>query len=104
MELTLDGKTYKSKKVTLLTLLKCESVEKKMKEARDKEDWDAYVSLSVERCGLFLEGDVSELSPDLLSPTDAGELDSFFISRLAEALPKSDSTNEISSGSKASTQ
>jgi len=98
-EITIDGKTYTAKLATLETLLRCEDIEKAMVKAREAKDYTLYRDLTVQRCELFLEGDVRDLASDRIAPSDMQELDSFFVKCLARNLKVSDGSNATSENS-----
>ena len=102
-EVVIKGKSYKAKFVNVHTLLKGQKLEEKMAKAVEKDDWALHTKLSLERTALFLEGDVSDLSPEKISPGDSMRLSDFFIERLAEDFPKSDSMSKTSLDSSVNT-
>lgn len=101
MEITINGKTYKAKPATLRTLIQDQKLSEKLVKAVDEDKWDLHEKLYVQRCGLYLEGDVSELRPTLLSPEQGVELAGFFISCLGLSTQKS---NELTKTSPSSTE
>jgi len=83
VEITIDGKTYKSKRATLETLMRCSDIESEMQKAKEAKEYDRYRDLSLQRCELFLEGDVRDLGSDRIAPAEMQELDGFFVRCLA---------------------
>lgn len=100
----IGGKVYTAKRCNVQTLLKDQKIGEKMMKAVEKDDWTLHTKLSLERAGLFLEGDVSGLSPEILTPVEGLALVDFFSSCLAEGMPVSDSTSKTLSSSINQTQ
>lgn len=101
-EITVGGKLFKAKKITLFVLLKTLKLEEKLNAASEKEDWTEYAKLWMDKVELYLEGETITLNPDNITPADYKRLNDFFTSCLAEVMPKSDATNETLQDSTAS--
>jgi hypothetical protein len=100
-EITINGKTYAAKKCTVRTLIQDQKISEKMEKAVEMGRWDEHEKLYTQRCGLYLEGDVSELKASVLSPAEGVELASFFLDCLGLRTQRSSESAETSEGSTA---
>ena len=103
-EITIDGKTYRAKRASMDTLIRCSDIEEDMRKAREAREYDKHRELSIKRCQLFLEGDDVELATDRIAPADLEALDAFFVSCLGRNARPSEDGNETSPDSSEKTQ
>lgn len=96
----IGGKLYKAKFFSLLVFQKVLALEKKMEAQAKEEKWEEYAKTWLGYVGTQLEGDVSELATDKISPGDGATLNSFFLQQAAETIPKSLGGNKTSEDTK----
>lgn len=80
--MTIKGKEYKAKFISVLTLEKVMLITAKLDELQkqllDPKNEAEYKSLWLQMCGMIVEGDVSGLSLDLIQAQDKAAVVDFF--------------------------
>jgi hypothetical protein len=80
--MTIRGKEYKARFISVLTLEKVMLITSKLDELQQKlldpQAETEYKALWLQMCALIVEGDVSGLSLDVISASDKAEVVGFF--------------------------
>lgn len=108
MNITIRGKQYTARFISLFQLKKTYRAGQTYGEAEKKwfedQTGDEALSLAfnkawIEYCGTYLEEDTSDLAMDKITPTEHKELQDFFYSVVAAAVPKSKESGDASGSS-----
>jgi hypothetical protein len=98
--MTIQGKEYKARFISVLTLEKVMLITSKLDEMQQKLLDPAveteYKALWLKMCGLIVEGDVSGLSLDVISASDKAEVVGFFTGLARSEMIQSKSGSETS--------
>jgi hypothetical protein len=97
---TIKGKEYKAKFISVLTLEKVMLITSKLDELQQKlldpQAETEYKALWLQMCALIVEGDVSGLSLDVISASDKAEVVGFFTQLANSEMIQSRSGSETS--------
>ena len=94
--MTIRGKTYKAKYISVLVFEQFMFLMDRMMKAREEGRFDEYEKAWAGVCAAMLEGDTSDLSLDKINPTEMKEITDFFTLNLGETTKTLQSGNAIS--------
>jgi len=94
--MTIRGKTYEPKYISVIVFERFMFFMDRMMKAREEGKFDEYAATWLEVCSMMFEDDVSGLALDIITPLEMKEVSDFFTPRLSEATKGLVSGTEIS--------